>query len=165
MTYHAPDSPTAPGRPVTVRKPRQALVAAAIVLAVLLLQTIVGIVFWLPAAIGQGDQVSSLWGFGLELFGGLLPFAAGVFVVLWLVPVSTGDRLTVVLVRALLATAAGVVAALVVGSLGALLLMPGRGFESMFGGLTDVVASTLDRAPLVMLVVLAQWVVLRERRA
>lgn len=165
MTSHVPISPTAPARPAYVRRPRQALVAAAIVAAVLLLQKLAGVFFWLPAAIGQGDQAASLWGVGFELVADVLPFAAGVFVVLWLVPVSTADRIAVVLVRALLATAGGVVAALVLGAFGALLLMPGRGFGYLLGGITEVVASTLDRAPLVMLVVLVQWVIARESRA
>lgn len=164
MTSHASSSPTAPSRPLYSRQPRRALLVAAVATGVLVIQSLVSYAVWFPASLGQGDAGSSIFGFVFELVG-LLAFGGGVFLLLWLVPVSPADRIPMVLTKALLATAGGMAASMVVGAVGALLLFPVRGFWAFLGDLPTVIGSVLDRAPLVMLVVLIQWVVLRERRA
>ncbi len=164
MTSHASGSPTAPSGPMYARQPRNALIAAAVVAGVLVLQHLVGSLSWLPTSLGQGSAAPSIVGFVFE-FVGLIAFAAGVYVLLWLVPTSSADRLPIVLAKGLLATAGGVVASMIVGALGALLLFPPRGFLGFVSDLPGILASVLDRAPLVMLVVVVQWVILRDRRA
>jgi len=166
MTAHSSQQPTTPARPVYARRPRQALVAAALVAGVLLLQELIGLVGltgWIPGGAEPGDAGTSLVYFGWQL-ANVVTFSGGVFLLLWLVPTSWADRLPVTLAKGLLAAASGVVVSWVLGTLYATLLLPGRGLLGyLFSGAADLVAQTIDRAPLVMLVVLVQWVVLRER--
>lgn len=168
MTAHSSQQPTTPVRPVYARRPRQALVAAAVVAGVLLVQELVGLAglsAWLPGGAQPADTGTSLVYFGWQI-ANLVTFSAGVFLLLWLVPTSSGDRLPVTLAKGLLAAASGVVVAWVLGTVSAVLMMPGRGLLAfLFNGAADLVAQTIDRAPLVMLVVVVQWAILRERRA
>lgn len=163
MTSHASHQPTAPAKPA--RDPRSALIVAAVVAAVLLLQAVLQLL-WLvvPGPSTPTDAGSALRGLVWDL-PNLLAFAAGVFLLLWLVPVARADRLPIVLMKGLLATAVGVGVALVIGAIFALLLLPGRGFGAFLSSISGFLGATLDRAPLVMLVVLALWVITRERRA
>lgn len=168
MTAHSSQHPTTSSRPVYARNPRQALVVAAIVAGVLLLQELIGLAGltgWIPSGAEPTDAGSSLFYLWWQL-ASVVTFSAGVFLLLWLVPTSRADRLAVTLAKGLLAAASGVVVAWVLGTLYATLLLPGRGLLAfLFSGAADVIGQTLGRAPLVMLVVLVQWVILRERRA
>ena len=152
MTSNASGSP-APIRPPVERHPRPALLAAAVVVGVLLVQSLL--------SFASGPSVAG------SVYGllGVLAFGAGVFLLLWLVPPSQTDRMPIVLAKGLLATAGGVVASLIVGALGALLLLPVRGFLAFLGDLPGALGSVLERGPLVMLVVLVQWLLVRDRRA
>lgn len=166
MTAHSSQQPTTPARPIYARRPRQALVAAAFVAGVLVLQELIGLVGrlgWLPGGPERAIPDTSLFYFALQL-ASVVTFSAGVFLLLWLVPTSWADRLPVTLAKGLLAAASGVVVSTVLGVLYTTLLAPGRGLLAyLFTGAADLVVQTIDRAPLVMLVVLVQWVVLRER--
>ena len=167
MTHHASAQPTAA---VATRDPRPALLAAAIVAGVILLQQLVN----LTRSLGWIGDESYLTGVLLPFLNGLLvdvvAFSAGVFLLLWLLPVRPHDRVTVVLAKGLAAAAAGVVVATVVGfvvmliSQGIWTLGDAR-YYSGYNPFLDLLPQLLVRAPLVMLVVLVLWVLRRVPRA
>lgn len=157
--------PAAPApAPSAVRDPRRALVAAGAVAAVLLLQLLASLL----ESVVRGSQDLYVGGYLVpQLFVNILPTAVGVFLLLWLWPVQAGERGLLVLAKGLLAALAGCVVATLVGlvyvaityglrfsELGALSYNPFDGFAS----------SVLGLAPLVMLVVVVQWVLSRGAR-
>jgi hypothetical protein len=161
MTETAPATPAS----VVARDPRPALVAAAVVAVVLVIEMLVG--FIESFAFGGGDNRYLLGIFVPQLLADALPKAVGIFLVLWLWPVRSDDRVLMVLVKALAAAAAGCVLAVLVGLVYALVVFGLRFAElgalpySPFNG---IVSSVVALAPLVMLVVLAQWVIRRGAR-
>lgn len=158
---------TAPATDTTVvdRDPRRALIAAAIVAGVLVLEVLVNFVeSWAlssQSAVFVGGVLMP------QLLVSILPKAIGVFLVLWLWASRSDERLMIVLVRALVAAGAGCVLAVVVGIIYAVITYGVRFAElgalpySPFSG---ILSSVVALAPLVMLVVLAQLVIRRGAR-
>ncbi|AYF96959.1 hypothetical protein [Protaetiibacter intestinalis] len=167
MTHH--DS----ARPTTLvprRDPRPALLAAAIVAGVALLQRLASLA---QSLVWLGDQ-DYLVGVVLPFVNGVLvdvvAFSAGVFLLLWLLPARQGDRVLVVLGKGLAAAAAGVLLSTVVSFVVALVSTGiwSLGDVRYYGGFNpfaSLVPELLASAPLVMLVVLALWVVRRVPRS
>ena len=149
-----------------MRDPRSALLAAGLVAGVLILQRLVSLLQQLVLTSTPSSVGPALLGFAYGVFVDALVFAVGVFVLLWLLPLRTVDRVLRVLGTGLAAAAAGTVLASIGGfvlTLGALGLLTARDLP-YYGGPTPLVQllpELLARAPLVMLVVLVLWVLRR----
>lgn len=166
MTHHSADLPTAP---VSARDPRRAAIAAAIVAAVMLL----GLVLTQFQTLGWLRDVDYLRDVMLPFLRGifvdLLGFAGGVFLLLWLWPVRRDDRVLRVLAKGAAAAAAGVLLAIVLGLLVNFVAVgaPSVGdlrYYSWPAPFVNLLSMFVARAPLVMLVVLVQWVLDRAPR-
>ncbi|MCS0499159.1 hypothetical protein [Protaetiibacter mangrovi] len=161
------ETTTTPSAPVetAARDPRRALVVAALVAGVLLLEVVVG---FLESWAFSSQNVLFTTGVLLpRLLVGILPQTLGVFLVLWAWPARPGERIRMVLARALVAAFAGCLASVLAGivyqvvsygvafsDLGALPYAP-------FGGF---VTSVVALAPVVMLAALLQWAIGRGAR-
>lgn len=162
MTHHAAEHPTTP---VAAREPRAALIAAAFVAAILLLESLVGFLesfAWSPQSAASTASVLVP-----QLFAATLPKAAGVFLVLWLWPERPGERLLLVLARALAAAFAGCLLAIVVGFVVSMIAWGIRFADAgvwSYNPLMGLVSATVGLAPLVMLVVLVQRLIRRGAR-
>ncbi len=103
---------TAPATSISlVRDPRRALIAAAVVAAVLVVELLISLAESL--AYGSGGYLFSytLPQLGLDV----LPKAVGIFLVLWIWPARSDDRMLMVLVKAFVAAAVGCVFAVLAG--------------------------------------------------
>lgn len=158
MSDTAPISSVSP-----VRDPRRALIAAAVVAAVLVVQLLISLVESLAYGSGGFFFSYTLPQLGLDV----LPKAIGVFVALWACPVRSDERVLMVLVKALVAAAAGCVLAMLVGFVSAVIMFGLRFSDAgalPYAPFAGIVSSVVMLAPLVMLVVLAQWVIRRGAR-
>lgn len=168
-----------------------ALVAAAGVFAVLLVQGILLVLVSMLAAAGTDGLYDAVPGYAGSLWAGLLrqslvgmlPFAAGVFLVLWLVaPIGPRLRLSQAVLRGLLAVGGGTVVviaiAVLLSFLGGLtgLNFLGFAFPDLGGAFRAVWLSVLQevvgalsggvaRAPLVVLAAVLLWLWHRRRGA
>lgn len=148
------------------RDPLLAVIAAAAVFGWMIVRGLVSLVGWFP---GAGVDVGMMSYFGREVMSESLPFAAGVFVVLWLLPVRFGDRLLLVLAKGLLAAAVGATFAAVTGLVLA-------GIQWGLGGLQDlqslspmglpagILSMTFGVGPLVILAAIVVHLVRRGER-
>jgi hypothetical protein len=155
MTHHSAELPTAPAK---VRDPRSALLAGGIVAGVLLVQNLVAQFtgfFW-----GSAPNLALM--FLLDVVSWIIPFGVGVFVALLLWPVRSRDRWVLVLLKGLVATLAGALAAIVGGLLVGVFIIS-REPRALID-LVNLLPMLVARAPLVMLVVLVQWVTRRGAR-
>jgi hypothetical protein len=158
---------TAPATPPSVveRDPRPALVVAAVVAVVLVIEMLVS--FIESFAFGGGDNRYLLGVFVPQMLAGALPKAVGIFLVLWLWPARSDDRVLMVLVKALVAAAVGCVFAVLIG-LAYSLIVFGLRFSDAgalpYNPFSGILSSVVALAPLVMLVVLAQSVIRRGAR-
>lgn len=158
-------SPVATTTTTAARNPRAALVVAAVVAAIAVLE----ILLVLVDAVVQGatDSGYYLVYAGNSLLFNVVPHALGVFLLLWLWPADAGARLLLVLARGLAAAFAGVVVS-AIATFGYQIIASGLRLAD-YGALpispfAGVWGATLALAPLVMLVVLAQWVIARGAR-
>jgi hypothetical protein len=133
------------------RNPRRALIVAAFVAAVILAQELVQFLTSLP--FGGGGFAGY---FGLNLLTFLLPFVAGVFVSCLLLPPWEAAGIWLILARALLASAAGAILVTLVS------LVTGTAVTGAFPGL---ISTTVNLAPVVMVVVLVDWILGRRTAA
>lgn len=153
------DSSTAAA--TSTRDPRPALIVAGVVLGVMLVRSLSAFLGWS----GFGD-IGFMSGFGRQVALEMLPFAVGVFLLLWLLPVRATDRVVAVLGKGLAAAAAGALLAAVVG-ITAAGLMAGFGlfrdlqYVAPLGYVSSLLSSVLAHAPLVMLAVLVVHLVRR----
>jgi len=167
VTHHSAAHPTAL---TNTRDPRPALLGAAIVACVILLQQIVGLLQSLSWIGDAGYVTEVVLPFLRGVLVDVLAFSAGVFLLFWLLPARTADRVALVLGKGLVAAAAGVVLSTVVGFL-VLLVMSGIStfrdlpYYSGYNPFLDLFPQLLGRAPLVMLVALVLWVVRRVPRS
>lgn len=146
-----------------VRDPRRALVAAAIVAGVLVVQLLISLAESLVYGSGGFLFSYTLPQLGLEV----LPKAIGIFLVLWLWPAHSDDRLLIVLVKGLVAAAAGCALSIFVGFVYAVIVAGLRFADAgalPYAPFAGIVSSIVMLAPLVMLVVLAQRVIRRGAR-
>jgi len=150
---------------VLKRDPRRALIAAAVVAGTMLIEFVVA---YLESFIAGGQGGSYVAGIVIPaLFTDVLPKAAGVFLVLWLWPARAEERLLVLFLRAIVAALAGcVIAAL--ARLGYMIIVAGLHFADYralpYDPFSGLLSATVALAPLVMLVVLAQWAIRRGAR-
>ncbi|GMA89501.1 hypothetical protein [Homoserinibacter gongjuensis] len=147
------------------RDARSALLVALIVAAVLVLDLLVS--FLESFAFGSGSR-DFLLGIALpQLLVDIVPKAVGILVVLWLWPARVEDRVVMVLVKALVAAAAACVLAALVGFVYTVVVYGVRFSDAgalPYTPFAGIVSSVVMLAPLVMLVVLAQWVIRRGAR-
>ncbi|WP_166869403.1 hypothetical protein [Salinibacterium sp. ZJ70] len=148
------------------RDPLPAVIIAAAVFGWMIISHLVSLVGWVP---GSGADVGMMSHFGRQVMLESLPFAAGVFLVLWLLPVRSGDRLLLVLAKGLLAAAAGATLAAVAG-------LAFAGIQAGLGWLrdlqhlspmrlpADIASVTFAAAPLVILAALLVHLVRRGER-
>jgi hypothetical protein len=157
-------APTAPGS-VGQRDPRPALVVAGVVAAVLVLELIVS--FLESYAFGSQSR-DFVVGIALpQLLTGVLPKAAGVFLLLLVWPPRAADRMLAVLGKALTAAAVGCVLAAIVGLIFTVVVFGVRFADAgalPFTPFAGILSSVVMLAPLVMLVTLAQWAIARGAR-
>jgi hypothetical protein len=158
---------TTPAAPASVveRDPRPALVAAAVIAVVLAIEMLIGFVESFAFG-GRGSDY--LVGVLLpQVLAGVLPKAVGIFLVLWIWPVRSDDRVVMVLVKALVAAAVGCVFAVLIGLVYTLIVFGLRFSDAgvlPYTPFAGIVSSVLALAPLVMLVVLVQWALARGAR-
>lgn len=155
-----------PGRTVA-RDPRPALIVAGVVLAYAVLRALVGLIGWAP---GGGVDTGAMSYFGRQIVVEQLPFAIGVFVMLLVLPVRSGDSVIAVLGKGLLAAAAGTVLSSVVGVMVQLAQANLRGLLDVqyLGPLmlpVQIVTTTVATAPLVMLAALVVHLMRRPAAA
>lgn len=166
--------------------PIAALAAAAGVLAILAVQLFASLIVSTVTSLaspssGGLDDILYRWMFALRsIFLVILPFVAGVFVSLWAIaPIIRLRGVLSAIVRALLATAIGAAGILVIAVGSALLSVlgairpfgggpsPARLAGSMWSAVVDSLGSALSSgityAPVVVLVVVLLWVLLRRR--
>jgi hypothetical protein len=160
---------------------RAAFVAAALVGVFLLAQEIVGNIVGLSyggASSYLGAQIGSTT---LGVFVRLVPIVIGVFLVFWrfLAPITAALTVKQVLVRSLVATAAGDLFASVIGgfvqfvtSFGGYLFGNSFPFSNVGGALngfstwlTSIVTGYVSLVPLVALAAVLLWLWLRDHRA
>ncbi|MGN6274294.1 MAG: hypothetical protein ACTHMQ_14520 [Protaetiibacter sp.] len=160
-------SETAPAAPSSVmeRDPRPALVAAAVVAAILFLELLVSFLESFAFGSQSGNFLSGI--LLPQLIVGVLPKAVGVFLLLWLWSPRADDRVVSVLLKALVAAAAGCVLAAVVGFVYTVIVY-GVQFSDAgalpYTPFAGIVSAVVALAPVVMLVTLAQWVIARGAR-
>jgi hypothetical protein len=158
---------------------RATLVAAALIGAFLLVQNVIGTVSGLAYGYTPGIFTAQAGSTTFEFFTRIVPVAVGVFLVFWrfLAPITSTLTLTQVLLRSLVATAAGTVAAAVVGGVVALLsaaggLLFGNAFPfgavgSVFNSFgtwfSSLITGYVGLAPLVALAAVLLWLWLRGR--
>lgn|GEM_PF-1861133 len=142
------------------RHPRPALIAAGAVATVLLLQMLVGFIeSWMFTGRAGAYLLTA---FLPNVVFTIVPLAAGVFVVLFFWPVRSADGLPLVIAKAAVAAAAGWVLSAIVGAIWAVVVSGLRFADagalslSPFSGL---LSGVLTVAPLVIAVVLVQWVI------
>lgn len=161
MTHHA-EHPTTP---TAVREPRTALIAAAFVAAILLIEALVG--FLESFAWSPESALSTASVLVPQLLAATLPKAAGVFLVLWLWPERSGERLLLVVARAMVAAFAGCLLAIVVGLVFSMIAWGIRFVDAgmwSYNPFMGLVSATVALAPVVMLVMLLQRLIRRGAR-
>lgn len=151
--------------PALVRDPRRALIAAGVVAGVLLIEFLAT---YLESFAGGPQGPQYLVGIVVPaVFAGILPKAAGIFLVLWLWPARLDERILVLLARALVAALAGCVAAAIV-SVVYTVVLSGLRFADYgafgYNPFSGIVSATVGLAPVVMLVVLIQRLLARGAR-
>jgi len=156
---------TAPAAPSTTkeRSARPALITAAVVAVVLVIEMLVGLV---ESFAFRGD--GNILGVYLSQFlAGVLPKAIGIFLVLWIWPVRSDDRVMLVLAKALVAAAVGCVFAVLVNIVYGVIVFGLRFSDAgalPYTPFAGILSSVVALAPLVMLVALAQWAIRRGAR-
>jgi hypothetical protein len=161
MTETTPTIPSA----TLERNPRPALVTAAAVAIVLVIEMFIGFV---ESFVFSGGNDGRLLGVYLpQILAGALPKAVGIFLVLWIWPVRSDDRVLMVLVKALVAAAVGCVFAVLIGFVYGVIVFGLRFSDAgvlPYSPFAGIVSSVVALAPLVMLVALVQWVIGRGAR-
>jgi hypothetical protein len=190
MSTGIPLSPTADGSTTTARN---AIVIAGGVGALVLVLTLIGTLLTSFSSLFYGvftnfnDGLSTTYymfsGFVSTIFTWILPIAIGVFLSLkFFRPIAATTAIGVVLVRGLIATAAGAIVALVISLLWALvssISLRGPLFGDSFPGITDsgsfpysivgtffgLIQRAVEVTPVVLLVVVLGWLWLRRTPA
>jgi len=147
------------------RDPRGPLAVALVVAAVLVLGLLVGFLESFAFGAMAGDFLLAV---ALpQLLADIVPKALGVFLVLVLWPARTDDRVVAVLVKAFVAATAGCVLVAVVSFVYTVVAF-GVPFADAgvlpYTPFAGIVSSIVALAPLVMLVLLAQWAIRRGAR-
>lgn len=165
MTEATGQTPAVAAAPV--RDARAALIAAAVVAGYRLLEILLGIVVWSPFGRFDSGYATVI---GSQFVYQVLPFAAGVLLVLWLWPAAQGEGLGRLIARCAVAsvagaTAASIMALVVAGVQAGLGLLRDLGSLGGMFGLPDAAAQILPQAlagaPLVIAVVLVQRLLAR----
>jgi hypothetical protein len=161
MSEAAPATPTS----VVERDAQAALLVALVVGAVLTLGVLVNFVESFVFGGGNDGYLQAV--FLPQLLADTLPKAIGIFLVLWLWQARSDDRVVMVLVKALVAAAVGCVFAVLTGFVYGVIVFGVRFSDAgvlPYSPFAGIVSSVVMLAPLVMLVVLAQWVIRRGAR-